>query len=289
MSPRTGQDALADAHLHLFRDGHHARYGRGWAEGVDDLARYEALRREHGIDLGLVVGYEGSAEFAGNNDHLAEWTRSHEWMTPLWYLPCAQAPAEAALRDVWERGFVGLSLYVTSPREASEIADCPQHVTASLRQHQAVVSINAGLDCVGGLMPFLSALEGCVVLFSHLGLPGPHASHPSQVAAARRLRPLLGAAKLPHVGVKLSALYAISQPSHDYPHPQALPFVELLAEAFGSQRLYWGSDYSPCLEHVSFAQTIDAVAAYPWSPTERQAVLGGNLRAALRGLAPSQA
>jgi L-fuconolactonase len=281
VSPSTGDGEIADAHLHLFRDGYHARYGHGWTNGIDDLARYETLRRAHGIGLGLVVGYEGSPAFAGNNDDLAEWARSCGWLVPVRYLPCVPAPSEAALRDAWSRGFAGISLYVTSPGEAREVACWPSHVAASLRRQRAVVSVNAAPDCVRGLMPFLSALDGCAVLFSHLGLPGPYATPPSRAAAAERLRPLLDAAELPHVGVKLSGLYAVSRPSHDYPHPQALPFIELVAEAFGHRRLYWGSDYSPCLEHVSFAQALDAVSAYPWSPAEREAILGANLRAAV--------
>jgi L-fuconolactonase len=80
------------------------------------------------------------------------------------------------------------------------------------------------------------------------------------------------------VGVKLSGLYSISTPAHAYPHTVARPFVEVLVDRFGAKRLYWGSDFSPALDYVSFAQTIDAVAGMPWSRTERSAVMGGNLR-----------
>ena len=75
----------------------------------------------------------------------------------------------------------------------------------------------------------------------------------------------------------MSGLYAISDPSHDYPHLSARPFMELAREAYGCRRLYWGSDFSPVLEHLSFAQTIDPLFRLGWSDRDMRDVMGGNL------------
>lgn len=54
--------------------------------------------------------------------------------------------------------------------------------------------------------------------------------------------------------MKLSGFYALAAPSHDFPHTQAWGYVETLLEAFGVERLLWGSDFSPALSHLSFPQ-----------------------------------
>ena len=77
--------------------------------------------------------------------------------------------------------------------------------------------------------------------------------------------------------VKISGLYAISDPAHGYPHDAAAPFLEILFERFGVGRCCWGSDFSPALDFVSFAQTADI----PWltrlSSADIERVMGGNL------------
>ena len=84
-------------------------------------------------------------------------------------------------------------------------------------------------------------------------------------------------APLPNAFVKISGLYAISDPAHAYPHPAARPFVESVLENFGPERCLWASDFAPALDFVSFAQTV----ANPWldglAESERADVMGGNL------------
>ena len=60
------------------------------------------------------------------------------------------------------------------------------------------------------------------------------------------------------------------------------PFVDLLLHRFGARRLYWGSDFAPSLDHVSFAQTLHPVGLNGLSAAEAADVFGGNLCRALR-------
>ena len=71
-----------------------------------------------------------------------------------------------------------------------------------------------------------------------------------------------------HVAVKFSGLYGVSDPAHDFPHAAAQPFVDVLLDAFGPARLLWGSDFSPALDFVSFAQAADARPLAACSPEE---------------------
>lgn len=65
--------------------------------------------------------------------------------------------------------------------------------------------------------------------------------------------------------VKLSGYYALTDPGYDYPHDAAWPYTEVLADSFGTRRLLWASDFSPCLDSVTFAQAFGLFVAMPLS------------------------
>ncbi|MFB6397106.1 amidohydrolase family protein [Polymorphospora lycopeni] len=270
----------SDAHIHLFAGGYPGRYGHSPAGG-DELAAYLRLREAHDIDRALVVGYEGGPRFVGNNDHLAALAARQPWIAPVAYVPPAGPSTVDELRARLGQGFVGLSAYLPGPAEAAALAGWPAGTAATLNAAAAVVSLNATPAAATGLADAVARLDGCTVLFSHLGLPGPHPEPPSVDRAAEILAPLRALAGLPHVGVKISGLYAVSDPSHAWPHAAAAPFVRVLLDTFGPGRLYWGSDFAPSLDAVSFPQTLDLPALAGLSPAKRDAVYGGNLVRAL--------
>lgn len=53
--------------------------------------------------------------------------------------------------------------------------------------------------------------------------------------------------------------------------------MDIILDRFGAPRCLWGSDFSPALDHVSFAQTVST----PWlerlDDDDRALVMGGNL------------
>lgn len=271
----------ADAHLHLFAPGYPGDYGRSPAGG-DELAVYASLRRVHRIDRALVVGYEGGPEFVGNNDHLARLAADHDWLSPVAYVPPGGPADPARLDHWWATGFVGISAYLADAAAGRAFAGWLGRAAPRLTATGALLSLNATPPATGQLGPALAALPECTVLVSHLGLPGRHPATPDPDTAASTLAPLLVLADLPHVGVKISGLYAVSDPPHAYPHHSARPFVELLLDTFGPGRLYWGSDFPPSLDHVSFAQSLHPVGLDRLAPSEAADVYGGNLRRALR-------
>jgi L-fuconolactonase len=272
---------LADAHLHLFRNGYAGLTG---PKGVhrDELGLYEALRKRHRIDAGLVVGYEGQARYRGNNDDLERWARRRSWIHPVAFVPCDPPPRLDFLASLRRRGFVGLALYVSTASEARRVARWPRPVMEWFRRHPQILSLNARPAALEELQAFLERAEPHMALLSHVGLPGPYARPPAPRKAREKLGPLLQLASMPCVGVKISGLYAISDPSHAYPHPSARPFLEAVYGAFGPSRLYWGSDFSPALEHVSFPQTIEALVPLGWPAPALRQILGENLRRLLR-------
>ncbi len=277
---------LADAHLHLFRHGYAERYGRVWANR-NEVGLYEALCRAHEIERGLVIGYEGQPKFRGNNRDLARWAKEHSWITPLAFQPITELPTLAHLSALFRQGFAGLALYATSPGDVECLNRWPASVNHWLNQQRSIVSLNTRPEVLRGIKPFLAQLGQCAILISHLGSPGRYAAPPSRREAKTTLQPLRSLAGLPQVGVKISGAYAVSQPSHAYPHLGALPLIQQVYDDFGPARLYWGSDFSPALEHVSFPQTIDVLLDLGWSPNDLRRVRHDNLMRVIRRVRPS--
>ena len=66
-------------------------------------------------------------------------------------------------------------------------------------------------------------------------------------------------------------------------YEQASPIMELLAGTYGPSRLLWGSDFSPCLEYVSFPQTLGPIDRWQrLTDADRASIKGGNLMGLLR-------
>jgi predicted TIM-barrel fold metal-dependent hydrolase len=267
---------IADAHVHLFSTGF-AGVAGGPPAGEDELGAYERLRTHHGIVRALVIGYEAEARYAGNSDYVLRLAAERPWIAPLVFVRAAASPPLQMLRELRESGAAGVAIYASDEHEGRAIAEWPRTVLEELRCQRALISLNVRPRATAALGTFVAGLDGCPILFSHLGLPGPRQAAPTLDDARAELAPLLALSRRQHVVVKFSAPYAISDPGHAFPHLAAGPFVEVLLEAFGPKRLVWGSDFSPALDYVSFAQTLDTRLLAHCTTPEIEAVMGANL------------
>jgi L-fuconolactonase len=101
-------------------------------------------------------------------------------------------------------------------------------------------------------------------------------------AAPRPLfRDVLESAKLPNIYVKLSGFHHASGPDDrwEYPYPHCQWLAQGLYEAFGPQRLCWGSDYPVVRAAMTYRQSLEAVRRHCGfiPPAEMEQVLGGNM------------
>lgn len=266
-------NTLADSHIHLFADGYPGPYGRLFPRGQEQ-AVYEAFRQVHQIDAALIVGYEGDPWAAGHNRHIARLAQKNSWMAPIAYCP-PDAPPTLRQCEAWAKaGHLGLSLYVGTPALARALTRWPREVWAWLNDRRAILSFNVPLTVLPVLAPLWPKVAECQILLSHLGLPDPLAKVPSARQARQLLEPVRVLGEYSQIGVKLSGFYALCP----HPHAAAEPLVPPLREEFGAERLYWGSDFSPALDTVSFPQTIEAVSNLLKGARERRLVMGDNLR-----------
>jgi L-fuconolactonase len=273
---------LADAHMHLFRHGYrHDAVPPLF--GSRELESYEALRETYGIDLALVVGYEGDGIDPDNNDYILDLSRSRRWLRTVAYVdPCVPCDP-AAIKALLERGHYGLSLYVTDAERAGALLRWPNAAWDVLQEHRAIISFNARPEAIDLLRVHLSAFSETVFLFSHLGLPGLLAPDASRTAVEARLASLLPLAELPNCYVKISGLYGTSQPAYAYPHPGAYHAIRAIIDEFGPARCVWGSDFAPSLEFVSFPQTIHIPGYAELPEAEKNLIFRENLVRLLAG------
>lgn len=268
---------LADAHLHLFSRGFPGRYGRSVLGRDLEIEAYEAFRTAHGIKAGLVVGYEGEGIDPDNNAYIRRLAADRPWLATLAYAESQKLMSDDAIERWIAEGHVGIAVYLPDAAASAAVAAWPATLWRRLERHGAIVSLNAPPPYIDSFAHRVEAHGDCRFLFSHLGLPGRFSPPPAPDEAADRLRPLLRLANAANAMVKISGLYAVSEPAHAYPHAAAAPFIDLLLERFGPKRCLWGSDFSPALDFVSFAQAV----SIPWldrlSEADRALVMGGNL------------
>lgn len=238
---------LADAHIHLFSRGYPGRYGALFPRG-GEVAVYNRIRAAHGIDCALAVGYEGAAWARGNNHYLSTLRVSHPWMVPLAYCAANRPPGEGQFATWWRRGFLGISVYLETREDAAAFARWPAWAASHLDARKAILSVNCPAALLPLARPAFDHLKKSAILISHFGSPESFAP------AEKNLRSVCELASHPGIGVKLSGAYACG----DYPHAGLEKAVDVLGRAFGAGRLYWGSDFSPALDHVSFSQTVSA-------------------------------
>jgi predicted TIM-barrel fold metal-dependent hydrolase len=275
-------EQIADAHLHLFTNGFRGRGGSSPAGPGLEVDAYELLARRHGVVAGLVIGYEGEGIDPVNNSYIRSLAVSHPWMSTVAYVSANAAPDPARLDGLLELGHRGIALYVSGKETAGAVSSWPADSWRCLEERRAIVSVNASPAGTQGLFDLVERTSGCTFLFSHLGEPGRFTQPPSADAAAHRLGALLRLAGNDHVYVKISGLYAISDPATAYPHEAAWPFIDLVLEAFGPSHCLWGSDFSPCLDDVSFEQVIRNPVVEGLPAADYDSVMGGNLMGLLR-------
>jgi L-fuconolactonase len=267
---------LADAHMHLFPEGYR-REGCRAVFGGGEFEAYCALRANHGIELALAIGYEADGLDPSNNTYLRQLAAKNGWLHTLAYVEPHPAVAPDAIRTFLDQGHSGLALYATDVERAQALLSWPREAWNVLSQSRALISFNARPEGISVLEPLVRCLPEVRFLFSHLGLPGRLAPGMDEAALQVRLAPLFRLAGLDNVFVKVSGLYATSEPPHAYPRTEGARLVKSVLAAFGPAHCLWGSDFAPAVEFVSFAQTIDVPGLEQLTPTERSGVLCGNL------------
>lgn len=266
----------ADAHIHLFEGGYRDSFANRDGVEIDEIACYETLMADHNIDAALVVCFADAEWCAGNNAFVASQRNAHPWIRPVAFVDPSQSLSVDQLEQFREQGFVGLSMYIFDTARQGALRSIDGACWQWLIDHRWLISVNSKGEAWGAWRAVLDRFGELRVVISHLGLPPAVAQASADMA--ERIADVTALADYSGPRVKLSGFYAMTDPGHDYPHETAWPYVEALREAYGVSRLLWASDFSPCLDSLSFPQTMDLFAKMPFfSDADCDRILGDNL------------
>ncbi len=268
----------ADAHIHLFENGFQSGFTKRPGVNIDEPACYTSLAADHDVSAALVVGFCGGEAYANNNEYLAAMAAEHPWANPVAYFVPKSPPDIQTLEARWQQGFVGVSCYVFNEESVDALHRIDDAFWSWLVDRGCIVSVNSNAQYWPAWQHILQRHGELRLVMSHLGAPPQQATAPAPDVARGNLATVLELSAYPGCHVKLSGFYALSDPSSDYPHRSSWPYVEVLLNDFGPGRLLWGSDFTPCLENLSFPQTFGHFAMMPFlNDAQRQRIEGANL------------
>jgi len=94
------------------------------------------------------------------------------------------------------------------------------------------------------------------------------------IGQPEQLKLLLDLARFPRVYVKISHTWGLSRET--YPWADTHEMVKQVYQAFGAQRIMWGTDWPVCLGRATYAQTLSVVKDEMgfFSPEDKEWVLG---------------
>lgn len=169
----------------------------------------------------------------------------------------AKPDAPEALRRLAERGAGGVRLrpFARSP------GDDPYAIWRAAGQLNLTVSCggrSAADFCDDGFAKLIETLPGVRFVIEHLGAM----NHPDVDDDARALRQkAITLARYPNVYMKVPGLGEIAKrampPRKDYPFEEPIPpYIKLAYDAFGPERLMWGSDHPNTSHREGYANAL---------------------------------
>lgn len=174
-------------------------------------------------------------------------------------------PESRALVDDWMRqpGMLGLRFALTQPRQKTWFTDGTMDWLwpAAERAKIPVALIGDNLlHVIGGIA---ERHPGLKLIIDHFGRPDANWTHLPQLIAAAK-----------HRNIALKASGAPSYSTEPYPYRNIHPHIRQLYDAFGPERLFWGTDITrmPC----SWRQCVTMFTEeLPWLSTHDKELIMG--------------
>ena len=140
---------------------------------------------------------------------------------------------------------------------------------SAANERGAILTLLVGPEQVAAIAPLPAAYPEVRVVIDHLARPD-HETDPARPL----FRQLLALARYPNVYLKVSAFAAISHES--FPYADVGVLLRQAWDAYGPQRLMWGSDYAMARDQCSMDDALaaaDQALAFA-SPADRAWVMG---------------
>jgi L-fuconolactonase len=221
-----------------------------WFEPVESLL-FAMDRNE--VDAAVLIQFNGQT----NNDYLFDCVRRYpDRFAAVVLVDYSRAGALDDLEQLAERGATGVRL----PPFARSGGDDPLAIwRAADRLGLAVSCGGEGADfATPAFAELVSAFPRLPMVLEHLG----SVNHPDgEGAPYATRRQVFALARFPNVHIKVHGVGEIAE--RPYPFVEPLPFVgavppimEMAFEAFGPERMMWGSDYPPVSSREGYRNAL---------------------------------
>jgi L-fuconolactonase len=279
MTPSNGDAPVVDAQVHVWLpEGPDRPWPPGGADRAHAMHRHDPITgpgllaemEEAGVDRAVLVPpfFEGH-----RNDYAiacaTEAPEAFRVMARVDLRTGDPGPVRELLRDPVVAGV----RLVFLPADAGRVDDPAAEWFWSFAEEEDVPVMLLASGQLGALGELARARPGLRLAVDHLGLTGQH----TDAAIAPEIAELVALAELDNVSVKATAAPCYS--TEPYPYPALHPFLRQLYDAFGPDRLFWGSDLSrlrgsyPDLVRL-FREELDFL-----SPADVEAVMGRSVLA----------
>lgn len=249
----------------------------------------EALLYEmdaHGVERAAVIcarigGGAGGDGFANddNNAYVVAFAADHpDRIAPIIDVDCVwraehhTSGAAARLAAEADRtGAIGFTHYVTPENDGWFLTTDAHEFFRAAANRGLIASLALTAPWFADLRVIAAANPTMPILLHHLAQP----RSPADLTA------LLALADLPNVGVKISGFNYIADDRWEFPYPHGREVFRVITQAFGPERLYWGSDFPASRNDLTYRQALELVKSHAdfLDASGLSAVLGDNLAA----------
>jgi predicted TIM-barrel fold metal-dependent hydrolase len=255
---------IVDAQIHLWKNGKPAPNHRQ----VADFTADDALKEmdEAGVDAAVIHPPRGWDPNA--NELAVEAARQHpNRFAVLGNFPLDR-PESQTLIDGWKSrpGMLGLRFALLQPHQQTWLTDGTMDWLwpAAERAGLPVALLGANfLQVVGPIAEIAERHPGLKLIIDHFGRPD---------AAWTHLPALVATAKFPNVALKATG--APSYSTESYPYRDIHGHIRKLYDAFGPERMFWGTDITRM--PISWRQCVTIFTEeLPWlSAKDKELIMG---------------
>ena len=271
---------ILDSHCHAWRRWPYLpRVPDEASRGTADQLLYEL--DANGVEQALVV----CAAIDNNPDNI-EYVASARDRHPTrlrvvadldcTWSPTYHAPGSAGrLRTLDDRyRLTGFAHYLAEENDGWLRSDEADQLFAAAAERHLIVSLGATTDWQADLRALARRHPDVPILCQTLG--GVRAEEGPESPG---LAEVLASAGVPSIYIKVAGFHYASARGWDYPWTDAIAVLARIFEAFGAERLCFGSDFPASTRFCTFRQTLAAVREHCpfFAPDDLAMVLGGTL------------
>lgn len=194
--------------------------------------------------------------------------------SPTYHSPGCAARL-ASLADRYE--LTGFTHYFEERNDGWLLGDEAEALFSVAGERQLLASLAVGPAWQADLRRLALRHPEVPILCHHLG--------DLRAGDSAGLAEVVASAEVQNIYVKASGFHYASARGWDAPWPEALEMLHRIFDAYGPERLCWGSDFPASTRFCTFRQSLEAVRAHCdfLGPEDLRLVLGGTLASIFAG------